>query len=337
MTLERTPTGRVRVAFELPVLVLRVALAALSLVAALALLELGARVWFRPFLEVEELTLWTGEGEQVTPPPNRFGDREQELTEATLGDDVTRVLFLGDSFTYGHGVADGSLRFTDRLERELARDGRRVDVYNAGANGTNPTQWLETLERLLPEYRPDLVVGVFFLRCGTSTGTSFRFHQKTARRLRRQYKGEWAYEWFALYRAWAERRVRREFSDQYVATISKAYLGDEQETERWRQEQGALLGIRDACAQAGIGFQLVVFPMLFELDDYPFGPVEEEIQRFARENGIPLHSLTPVFLGRSAPSLWVSPVDQHPNPEGHRIAAEELLPWLESILPAPRE
>jgi hypothetical protein len=335
VTVERTASGGVRFAFELPVLAVRVALACGSLVAALAALEVGTRVWYHPFLESEELALWTGEGEEVTPPLNRFGHREEELGADALGEDVTRVLFLGDSFTYGHGLADGSVRFTDRLERELARDGRRLHVYNAGVSGTNPTQWLETLEALGPEYRPDLVVGVFFLRCGTSIGTSFRFHQKAVRRARRPYKREWPYQWFALYRAWAERQVRSDFSDEYASMITSAYLGDEEETQRWRQEQSALLGIRDACAEQGAPFHLVVFPMLFELDDYPFGPVEDEIERFAGESGIPLHSLTPSFLGRSASSLWVSSVDQHPNAEGHRIAAEALLPWLESVLPAP--
>ncbi len=141
------------------------------------------------------------------------------------------------------------------------------------------------------------------------------------------------YRAFALYRVWADARVRREFTDYYVEKITRSYLGDKLETERWRQEQVALIDIERVCAERGIEFYLVVFPMLFELGDYPFGPVEEEVERFAGENRIPLHSLTPSFVGRSAERLWVSPSDQHPNSEGHRIAAEGLLPWIESILP----
>ena len=330
---ERTATGRIRVTLELTPLVPRAALAAASVVAALLVLEVGARVFHRPFFELGEYERWTSEVEETfTPPPNRFGHREEELGDGAFADGVTRILFLGDSFTYGHGVRDGSMLFTDRLERELDRRGDQIHVYNAGVSGANPREWKETLATLLPEYRPHLVIGVFFLRCGTSAGTSFRLYQRVVNRMRRKYERTWMHRSFALYRVWADARVRREFTEFYVAKLTSSYLGDETETEQWHKEQAALLEIAATCAEEGIPFHMVVFPMLFELRDYPFAAVESEIERFARESDIPLHSLTPAFLGNSASDLWVSPSDQHPNPEGHRIAAEDLLPWIESIL-----
>jgi hypothetical protein len=86
------------------------------------------------------------------------------------------------------------------------------------------------------------------------------------------------------------------------------------------------------CASLGIPFHLVLFPLLFDLESYAFADVEAEIGRFAADAGLPVFSLTPGFLGQDARSLWVSRFDQHPNEEGHEIAAKTLLPYLRSSL-----
>ena len=100
----------------------------------------------------------------------------------------------------------------------------------------------------------------------------------------------------------------------------------------WRRQQAALLAMQALARRAGAELHLVVFPLLFGLDDYRFHAVEAEIESFAAAHGIPVFSLTPAFLGRDARELWVASNDQHPNPSGHRIAAERLLPYLRSLL-----
>lgn len=308
--------------------------AAASLLLALALAEITARAFHRPFLALGEVEKWDEEAMAEThrPPPDRFGHREEELGDEAFAAGVTRLLFLGDSFTYGQGVLDGAARFTDRLEAALDASGRRVHVYNAGVNGSNPSDWTKTFAELLPAYRPDVVFGVFFLRCGTKLSTSFRFYQDYVATLRAEYATGWPYRLSYLYREWAERRVRARFSAAYAGRIVEAYLGDESQRKPWLAEQRALRELAARCAEAGVAFHLVLFPMLFELDADPFAAVEHEIERFAREAGIPLFSLGPAFHGRDARALWVSPSDQHPNEEGHRIAAEALLPFVESVL-----
>ncbi len=69
----------------------------------------------------------------------------------------SRVLFLGDSFTYGLGAADDET-FVGRLttawpDREVA---------NGGANGYGTRNCLAVLDRFGAEFRPDLTVLVFF-------------------------------------------------------------------------------------------------------------------------------------------------------------------------------
>ena len=75
-----------------------------------------------------------------------------------------------------------------------------------------------------------------------------------------------------------------------------------------------------------------MFPVLLELDDYPYDAVEAEVLRFASEAGIPAFSLIEGFRGREPRSLWVAENDQHPNEKGHRIAAETLYPYLRQAI-----
>ncbi len=68
-----------------------------------------------------------------------------------------RVLVLGDSFTYGVGVADDEA-FVDRLRRALPV----VEFINAGCSGYGQREQLAILDQLGAALRPDLIVATFF-------------------------------------------------------------------------------------------------------------------------------------------------------------------------------
>jgi lysophospholipase L1-like esterase len=287
-----------------------------------------------PLLELGEKTF--NEPRDYTPPNNALGFRERDPSPDDLEEDVTRILLLGDSFTFGQGVDRGEDRFSDLLEARLNQTlgpptGRRYHVYNAGVMGTVPSDWEGYLNRLLPRYRPDYVFAIFFLRDGTRLCTSLRCHQETIERLRRKYADGFLYRHSRIARLVGDARVRRQFTRYYLETISRSYLGDEADRRFWRVQQQFLGRIRDACRDLGIGFDLVVFPLLFGLESessYRFFPVEDEILRFAREADIPAFSLTPNFIGQRSETLWVNRDDQHPNEKGHSIAADGLMPYV---------
>jgi lysophospholipase L1-like esterase len=297
-----------------------------SSVVALLSAEALARWIHRPVtgLQGEFLSDQTYPGQR-----NAWGFREGDPTAKILGPGTTRVLFLGDSFTFGSGVANPTLRFTDRLEAEL---GEGVHLYNAGLPGSLPSDWVSAARALLPEYRPQVVVAVFFLRDGTNLGTSLHFHAEKIAAIKARHCDHAAYRLSHLVRFFCDRRVLRDFSEWYLGQFRTAYLGSEQDRRVWVAMQQALIQLRDMSTQAGASFHLVVFPLLFDLDDYGFHDVESEIIDFADRNGIPAITLTPGFEGRDERDLWVSDIDQHPNAEGHEIAADTLLPHLRGIL-----
>jgi lysophospholipase L1-like esterase len=273
---------------------------------------------------------------QFSPPLNESGFREEHYSQSLFSGDKKRILFLGDSFTFGSGVDNGANRFTDLLEMQhnFENPDKLVHIYNAGIPGTEPSDWIEYLNQLLDTYEPHQVYAVFFLRDGTDICTSLWCHNDLINEIKSNYQEKKLYEYSHLARYYFNIQIIRDFNQAYINMIYRAYLGNESETSFWQQQKGSLLELQEVCQANDLDFILIIFPILYELNNkYPFEPVENEIIQFANEANIPVFSLRESFMGQRAESLWVSQNDQHPNSKGHTIAAEALYPILISNFP----
>ena len=87
---------------------------------------------------------------------NSLGFRDEEFDKKKV-DGELRVIALGDSCTFGDGVADWAT-YSNVLERNLKHDmDRKVTVINAGVPGYTSYQCLSYLQYDLLAYKPDLV------------------------------------------------------------------------------------------------------------------------------------------------------------------------------------
>ena len=68
-----------------------------------------------------------------------------------------RILFLGDSFTYGNGSANDDT-FVEKIHSSIAS----TEVINSGTNGYGQRQQLAVLDTLGAALKPDLIVLMFF-------------------------------------------------------------------------------------------------------------------------------------------------------------------------------
>jgi len=308
----------------------------LSLGASLGAAELLARQLYTPPLAIEdERFVPFAETALFTPPLNALGFRELPPGPDGTDPGVRRILVLGDSFTFGDGVRRGEDRFTDLIEARLNREagsGERYHVYNAGVSGSRPAGWLRDFRKLRPSYRADLVLAVFFLRDGTDLCTSLRCHVQTIRAIKARYAERFGQGWSYLAKLFYGWRIRSDFAEEFRGQVVRAYLGSEAERATWTTQSAALRALAERVQRSGSELHLVVFPMLLDLDDYPFQAVEDEILRVAREAGIPAISLLDGFRGQDARALWVAANDQHPNERGHRIAANTLYPYVRDTL-----
>ena len=87
---------------------------------------------------------------------NRFGLRGPDPSRPKAPG-VTRILMVGDSYTFGFPVRDDET-FCALIERDLKAQGYPVEVVNAGVSGTSPTLHYLGLRDQFLAFDPDLVI-----------------------------------------------------------------------------------------------------------------------------------------------------------------------------------
>ena len=245
---------------------------------------------------------------------------------------ITRVVVIGDSFTEGMGVKeeDAYPRVLHRLLNTGAESGR-WEVLNCGRRGYDFPALHDLFETVLA-FEPDLVVYGMVLNDPERTrevegreallddwildrGRMFR--EGGAPRLR-----PWDSRLFALVRDRVESdRVGRETARWYRDLYGEANRAG------WERTQGYLRDMNRRMQERGGAFLVASWPLLVGLEgQYPFADLTETIGRVLIAAGIPHHDLLRALYGRPEASLWVHPVDHHPNELAHRLAAESLLP-----------
>jgi lysophospholipase L1-like esterase len=121
----------------------------------------GHRYLFDPVLGWRNIPNWRASTKGRPLSINSKGLRDREYPyEKPSG--VSRILVLGDSFTWGYGVADGEI-FTEVLEAGLRRDGLHWEVLNAGVSGWGTDQEYLYLINEGFKYAPDVVVLAFLV------------------------------------------------------------------------------------------------------------------------------------------------------------------------------
>lgn len=86
---------------------------------------------------------------------NSLGFRDREFSP--FRGKATRILALGDSYTYGWGV-EVDQSWPKVVEARLRRDGLDVEVANLGKPGASPVDYADAAEQAIPLLKPDLVI-----------------------------------------------------------------------------------------------------------------------------------------------------------------------------------
>jgi lysophospholipase L1-like esterase len=252
---------------------------------------------------------------------NSQGFRDEEFGAPGVADDAIRVGLLGDSVTFGWGVAYGE-RFSELLERDWsARAGRRVDLLNTGHGNYNTVQEAATLVESLANVDLDALVQVWYINDAEPTPE----HREAP--------------WYARFHTaiflWAkadllQRRfgARENFEDYY--------------RDLYRPDAAGFAAFRTALAQTGawtrthhVPWIFVVLPEFHGFDPAgPFADVYARVADEARVAGAQVVDATPFFAGMDPATVRVAVNDVHPNARGHAVIAEAIEagvgspPWL---------
>lgn len=278
---------------------------------------------------------------------NSLGFRGAEFVTAK-DSNAYRLVFLGDSFTFGEGVKDEDV-YPQQLARLLGAQfpARRFESYNFGVGGYNTSQSLYVLKKLALQFKPDAVVLGYTLNDAEPALFSADSSGNTVSRRAREasvFEGmsELPPPHSAVFRlrlvqlAWQV--MGRRFATAQTITYYNQLYRDE--NPAWRETRSALQEFTRVCTASRIHCYVVIFPQLFRLgDDYPFSRpsilVQNEL-RSAVPEAVTILDLFPALKGRKDADLWVHPTDPHPNEIVHQLVADQLLAAMAARIGGPR-
>jgi hypothetical protein len=253
--------------------------------------------------------------------PNDAGYRDARPLLRPVPAGMRRVCFVGDSFTFGHGIKDVADRFSDRVGARLdAEQPGRFLVSNIGEAGINAMQ-VTNFVRVLVErgVHIDVVVYVICLNDieGNSTDDDEYYH-RLAVRSPRFFLFRHSYFLNMVYFRIQQARLPQ--VRNYYSELAAAYEGGP-----WNGMRHKLEELRDFCEDHHIDLRIGIFPFLHNLGpEYPFEAGHAKIADFCRRESIPCLDLKPVLLPHLGEGLTVNRFDAHPNEWAHALVAEAL-------------
>jgi len=276
------------------------------------------------------------------------GRREYRETKAT----DYRVLFLGDSYTYGLGVDDDQT-FAAQVEKDLRADLLSVEVMNAGVPGKGTDYALKCFQTVGRKFHPDLTVLGFFCNDfqdnargeyynidsrGELQVNSLSCDQGAVRTLLdRPPAYNWLISWSQAANLVKQAGVEvlinrgRQSSPDAAKGLVVAYdRGDRgYATAANKPVTGVYVRqLNAAVKRAGGELMMCYIPTSQEVLDYrrtrTISPDERAIQRLAADNSMMLWSLTPLLAhsGQSIDRLYYQ--EGHWTAAAHALAARSL-------------
>ncbi len=258
---------------------------------------------------------------------NALGIRED--WDAIADDDPRlRIVFLGDSMTFGDGVEQRDT-FCHLIEAMLSPslpDGALT--INVSKSDTSPVHQIEIYRKLREALRPDVVVHVLYPNDlnGLTHNTLVDIHAIGDSDL-------WLSGRSYLFR-YVEDQIRTRLAIRATINYFRGGRDPAQQDAAWEELEQAVRATKALVEADGATYCIVFHPWLFRLDDTPLAAEHVRMGALARALAVPYLDLLPAFEGLDARELRISEINEHANPRGHQIAARRIVQFLaDKVLP----
>ena len=263
---------------------------------------------------------------------------------------VQRIIALGDSVTYGLGVRledTFAKQLENLLSEEKTASRERWEVLNMGVNGYKTVQEIEHLKVDGLKFEPDVVILSYNLNDPGDFSrelpyfNSWQNRQWTSETMSLPARIRARLSQFSELMFMIEYRTLRlklgKLADQKPADTSSqrrnydGYFHLYNNTQAMHALESALDDLQQMASNHHFKVMLAVFPLLMDFDNYKWMELHDRIREMANQREFCTIELLPILRSRvgSAKELQRRYDDfEHPNPLGHRIAAEALLESL---------
>ncbi len=258
---------------------------------------------------------------------NSQGTRGPEFA-VVKGPNTFRILSLGDSRTFGWGLAEAET-YSGRLQRALqerAGNARRIEVINAGVNAWSYPQMLVYFRETALRYKPDLVILA-------EANLWTQFSEKSSPAFVRQF----------MNRVRLKNLLRRSAIYHYVIEVKlKAFYErhrtkfipvDPQQDTLFKEQQqkdpdtlfrSAIQNLCEVALRQGIKPVLLHLPILDEIGATNPAPVLEAKRAVSQALHVPLVDVTPA-VAPNLKALYLEGDPVHFNARGNEIIAQRLF------------
>lgn len=241
--------------------------------------------------------------------------------------DTLRIVVLGDSVTFGWGVPpeQGFVKVLERALNESPEE-QRYEVLNLGIGGYNTEQEVELYRVKGRRYAPDVVVLAYVLNDAIPSDVflemALRLEQGGADGA--DAGGPLRSEFLA----WIVERARR-LGQRGSAPFPTWVRESHADPQRWSRVCGAFRELSAMSREDGTPVLVVILPMFWDFDRYPFEGVHRKVAAEARKQGFSVLDLYDSLKGHDVEELRLERGDDtHPSALAHRLIATALRDHL---------
>ena len=254
---------------------------------------------------------------------NEHGYRDASFPAAKPGREI-RVAMLGDSLTFGWGVAakdtPSALLGATLKARHLEHT---VRVINMGVGNYNTAMEVSAFLARGLTLQPDIVVLNYFINDAEPQPPQ-----------RRGNFLSWSYAYIFLIGRFDILNRQLAVREDWRTYYGNLYTPD---AAGWRDARAAIQRLTAALKERGIPLLIANYPELHILGDkYPFPFVAAELAKLARELNVGFIDLSPALASEAPETLWVSPTDPHPNAKANELMTKLLYDEVSAMVDAFR-
>lgn len=239
-----------------------------------------------------------------------------------------RIVFIGDSYTIGHGIKNIEDRFTGIIEARLNKEfAGRYEVYTIAKNGWDTAHEADYFNQLIKNgFEADTIILCFTMNDigWASPEASFKIDALNA-----SEPQSWilANSYFLNFLYVRINIFSTETAGGYYGWLKDTYSGVPLELEKM-----VLREFKALCTKKGFHLKVAIFPLIGDLSSgFKMKTAHNEISLFFKEEGIPFIDLADKLKEFPAKKLTVNRFDAHPNEFTHRIIADEIWEKLISF------
>lgn len=263
---------------------------------------------------------------------NSLGYRDTEH-DITKPQDTYRILFLGDSLTFGFGIENFEATYPELIQNELNKKNnpKKAETIILAKRGYSTLDELKALKETGLKYDPDLIIVGYFLNDAEGYGSRTGYENMFYSHYTIPYElGSILYRHSFFY-YFLESRIKNiitnlGFGKNNIDYTKHLYSNSNPYFQQHKKDLEEIIHISN---ERKIPVIITVIPPLENLKEYPYTEIHTQIKGISEPNGAYFLDLLPYFKLYDPAEVRVSLMDAHMNELGHKITSDAIIAYLQ--------